>query len=97
VSRESATAVREAELEARVTARKVFLVLSSEDERPREVELLLDGRPLAATEAGEDVRGSRVTVREERLYRLVSLPDVQDRRLTLRFPPGVTGYAFTFG
>jgi Thioredoxin like C-terminal domain len=36
-------------------------------------------------------------VREERLYRLVSLPKVEDRRLTLRLPPGVTGYAFTFG
>jgi Thioredoxin like C-terminal domain len=97
VSRESATAVRDAELEARVTARKVFLVLSSEDERPRQVELLLDGRPVPASEAGEDVTGSRVTVREERLYRLVSLREVQDRRLTLRFPAGVTGYAFTFG
>ena len=43
------------------------------------------------------MRGGRVTVREERLYRLVSLPRVQDRRLTLRVPAGVTGYAFTFG
>jgi cytochrome c biogenesis protein CcdA/thiol-disulfide isomerase/thioredoxin len=97
VSGESATAVGEARLDARVTARKVFLVLSSKDERPREVEVLLDGKPVGASEAGEDVAGGRVTVRDERLYRLVSLPDVQDRRLTLRFAPGVTGYAFTFG
>jgi thioredoxin family protein len=59
--------------------------------------VLLDGRPVGDDEAGEDVRGSRVTVREERLYRLVSLPRVEDRRLTLRVPAGVTGYAFTFG
>jgi cytochrome c biogenesis protein CcdA/thiol-disulfide isomerase/thioredoxin len=97
VSRESATAVRAARIDARVTARKVFLVLSSEGRRPRPVEVLLDGRPVRAAEAGDDVRGGRVTVREERLYRLVSLPRVEDRRLTLRLPSGVTGYAFTFG
>jgi cytochrome c biogenesis protein CcdA/thiol-disulfide isomerase/thioredoxin len=97
VSRESATALRDARLEARVTARKVFLVLSSRGGRPREVEVLLDGRLIGAFEAGEDVASGRVTVREERLYRLVSLPNVQDRRLTLRMPRGVTGYAFTFG
>jgi cytochrome c biogenesis protein CcdA/thiol-disulfide isomerase/thioredoxin len=97
VGAESATAVRDARIEARVTARKVFLVLSSKGGRPRAVEVLLDGRPVGAAEAGADVRGGRVTVREERLYRLVSLDRVEDRRLTLRVPPGVTGYAFTFG
>jgi cytochrome c biogenesis protein CcdA/thiol-disulfide isomerase/thioredoxin len=97
VGQESATAVREARIEARVTARKVFLVLSSKGGRPRHVPVLLDGRPVGPAEAGEDVRGGRVTVREERLYRLVSLPHVEDRRLTLRVPAGVTGYAFTFG
>jgi cytochrome c biogenesis protein CcdA/thiol-disulfide isomerase/thioredoxin len=97
IGQESATAVRDARIEARVTARKVFLVLSSKGGRPRDVEVLLDGRPVRAGEAGEDVRGGRVTVREERLYRLVSLPRVEDRRLTLRVPAGVTAYAFTFG
>ena len=97
VGQESATAVRDARIEARVTARRVFLVLSSKGGRPRSVQVLLDGRPVGDDEAGEDVRGGRVTVREERLYRLVSLPRVEDRRLTLRVPAGVTGYAFTFG
>jgi hypothetical protein len=97
VSGESATAVRDARIDARVTARKVFLVLSSEGRRPRDVQVLLDGRPLGPAEAGDDVRNGRVTVREERLYRLVSLPRVEDRRLTLRLPAGVSGYAFTFG
>src|SRR5918992_3078643 len=97
VGQESATAVRDARIEARVTARKVFLVLSSKGGRPRDLQVLLDGRPVGDGEAGEDVRGGRVTVREERLYRLVSLPRVEDRRLTLRVPAGVTGYAFTFG
>jgi cytochrome c biogenesis protein CcdA/thiol-disulfide isomerase/thioredoxin len=97
VTGEAAKAVAGAEIDARVTARKVFLVLSSEDERPREVEVLLDGRPVTASEAGADVRGGRVTVTGERLYRLVELDRVEDRRLTLRLPAGVSGYAFTFG
>jgi hypothetical protein len=89
--------VANAELQARVTARKVFLVLSSRGERGREVEVLLDGEPIKPSEAGADVRAGRVTVREERLYRLVSLDRVEDRRVTLVVPPGVAGYAFTFG
>ena len=97
VGQESATAVGDSRIEARVTARRVFLVMSSKGGRPRDVQVLLDGRPVGDAEAGEDVRGGRVTVREERLYRLVSLPRVADRRLSLRVPDGVTGYAFTFG
>ncbi|MBA3261601.1 MAG: cytochrome c biogenesis protein DipZ [Thermoleophilaceae bacterium] len=97
ISAESATAVRDARIDARVTARKVFLVLGTSDGRPRQVQVLLDGRPLPEDEAGEDVTGGRVTVRDQRLYRLVSLPKVEDRRLTLELPPGVSGYAFTFG
>jgi cytochrome c biogenesis protein CcdA/thiol-disulfide isomerase/thioredoxin len=97
VTKEAARAVTDAQIDARVTARKVFLVLSSEDERPREVKVLLDGKPIAASEAGADVRAGRVRVSAERLYRLVSLDRVEDRRLTLRLPAGVSGYAFTFG
>ena len=55
VTKEAATAVADAEIDARVTARKVFLVLSSKDELPREVEVLLDGKPIGASEAGADV------------------------------------------
>ena len=54
---ESATAVRDAALSARFLARKVFLVLSSRGDRPRTARVLLDGRPIAAREAGADVRG----------------------------------------
>ena len=46
---------------------------------------------------GPDVHNGLVTVKGERLYTLVSLPHDEQRRLSLRFAPGVTGYAFTFG
>jgi thioredoxin family protein len=46
----------------------------------------LDGEPLR-----------RVAVSGQRLYRLVSLPELADQRLTLHVDPGVSAYAFTFG
>jgi cytochrome c biogenesis protein CcdA/thiol-disulfide isomerase/thioredoxin len=86
VDEESATAVRGAAIQARVVARKVFLVLSAPGPGRRDVEVLIDGEPLR-----------RVAVRGQRLYPLVSLPQVADQRLTLRLDPGVSAYAFTFG
>ncbi len=59
--------------------------------------VLLDGHPISATDAGADVHNGVVTVRRQRLYGLVSLRSDQQHRLSLRFTPGVTGYAFTFG
>jgi hypothetical protein len=38
-----------------------------------------------------------VRVDDQRLYRLVDLPEVGRHALTLGFDPGVSGYAFTFG
>jgi cytochrome c biogenesis protein CcdA/thiol-disulfide isomerase/thioredoxin len=86
VDEESATAVSRAAIHARVVARKVFLVLSAAGPGRHEVAVQLDGEPVR-----------RVTVRGQRLYPLVSLPEVADQRLTLRVDPGVSAYAFTFG
>jgi cytochrome c biogenesis protein CcdA/thiol-disulfide isomerase/thioredoxin len=97
VDEESATAVRGAAIHARVLARKVFLVLAGADSRPQRVEVLLDGDPVPPHAAGADVHAGAVTVRDQRLYDLVSLPEVGDAALTLRLPPGVSAYAFTFG
>jgi cytochrome c biogenesis protein CcdA/thiol-disulfide isomerase/thioredoxin len=97
VGDEAAEAVRGASIGARVRAKAVYLVMSSRGGRPRAVQVLLDGRPIAAAQSGSDVAGGRVVVRRQRLYRLVSLPKTGEHRLTLRFDPGVAGYAFTFG
>jgi hypothetical protein len=78
-------------------AKHVYLVLSSEGERPRQVQVLLDGHPIPNSLAGADVHNGMLTVRGERLYSLVSLPGDAEHRLSLRFAPGVSGYAFTFG
>ncbi|HUA73358.1 MAG TPA: cytochrome c biogenesis protein DipZ [Solirubrobacteraceae bacterium] len=78
-------------------AKHVYLVLSSAGETPRQLQVLLDGRPIPARYAGSDVHGGVVTVRGQRLYTLVSLPHDERRRLSLRFAPGISGFAFTFG
>jgi cytochrome c biogenesis protein CcdA/thiol-disulfide isomerase/thioredoxin len=96
VDEESAEAVADARLDAHVLAKSVYLVLGSRGGR-RHVRVLIDGRPIRAAEAGTDVRGGRLTVTGQRLYRLVALPLAGEHRLSLRFDPGVTGFAFTFG
>jgi len=97
VDGEAARAVRSATLSARVVAKKTYLVLSSAGGRPRRVHVSLDGKPISRADAGADVHGGVLTVRRQRLYRLVNLPKLGEHVLTLRLDPGVSGYAFTFG
>ncbi|MEJ7823999.1 MAG: cytochrome c biogenesis protein DipZ [Solirubrobacteraceae bacterium] len=97
VDEESAQAVRKATITARVVGTAVYLVLASEGDKPRKVQVRLDGKPIAAADAGEDVRDGAVTVRNQRLYSLVKVDSIQEHVLTLRLDPGVSGYAFTFG
>jgi len=94
---ERATAVSSASITGSIHAQKVYLVLSSSGGRPRGLRVLLDGHPLRARESGADVHGGIVTVRGQRLYRLVSLSSAQTHTLRLELSPGVSGYAFTFG
>jgi cytochrome c biogenesis protein CcdA/thiol-disulfide isomerase/thioredoxin len=91
------TAVSNAGIDVEFQAKNVYLVLSSAGNTPRSVQVLLDGRPIPAADAGADVHNGIVTVKGERLYTLASLPRNERHRLSLRFAPGVTGYAFTFG
>jgi cytochrome c biogenesis protein CcdA/thiol-disulfide isomerase/thioredoxin len=97
ISGQPAVAQANAGIEVEFEAKHVYLVLSSPGERPLPVQVLLDDHPIAAADAGADVHDGVVTVRRQRLYTLVSLPHDEQRRLSLRFAPGVTGYAFTFG
>lgn len=97
VGAQPATAVAAATIDAEVQAKRAYLVLSSAGGSPRSVQVQLDGHPIRASQAGADVSGGRVTVIGQRLYSLVSLPHPERHRLTLRFDPGVSGYAFTFG
>jgi cytochrome c biogenesis protein CcdA/thiol-disulfide isomerase/thioredoxin len=92
-----ATAVSSAGVDVTFEAKNVYLVLSSEDGSPRNVQVELDGKPISTADGGADAHGGAVTVTSQRLYSLVSLPGDQQHRLTLHFAPGISGYAFTFG
>jgi cytochrome c biogenesis protein CcdA/thiol-disulfide isomerase/thioredoxin len=95
----NATAGDGAQLQLRFRARRLYLVMGGPGSpgAPRPVQVLLDGRPIAARVAGSDVRGASATVSGDRLYRLVNLPSVQTHTLTVRPAPGVSLYDFTFG
>jgi hypothetical protein len=80
-----------------VQAAKVYLVLTSKGNVPRQGRVLLDGRPLPAEHAGADVKNGIVTITGQRLYELVSFPNAQQFTFTIQLPPGVSAYDFTFG
>jgi thiol-disulfide isomerase/thioredoxin len=83
VEPERIVARRGARLRIRFTAREVNLVLGGSGK----LEVLLDGRRRRALSIGG----------EPRLYRLLELTELREGLLELRFTPGLSAYAFTFG
>jgi cytochrome c biogenesis protein CcdA/thiol-disulfide isomerase/thioredoxin len=86
-----------ASISGAVQAAKVYLVLTSAGNVPRQGRVLLDGRPLPNAHAGADVKNGVLTVTGERLYSLISFPTAEQFAFTVQLPPGVTAYDFTFG
>jgi cytochrome c biogenesis protein CcdA/thiol-disulfide isomerase/thioredoxin len=81
----------------RFQAAHVYLVLTSAGNVPRRLRVLLDGHPISAADSGADVHDSYVTVKGQRLYGLISLPQAQQHTFTIQIPPGISAYDFTFG
>jgi cytochrome c biogenesis protein CcdA/thiol-disulfide isomerase/thioredoxin len=92
-----APAAAGASISGAVQAAKVYLVLTSAGNVPRQGRVLLDGGPLPDAHAGTDVKNGVLTVTGERLYSLISFPTAQQFAFTVQLPPGVTAYDFTFG
>ena len=98
VNCQSATPVSDgASITGRFQAAHVYLVMTSAGNIPRTVKVLLDGKPISTSRAAPTSTTGSVTVRGQRLYSLVSLPDDQQHLLTVQLPPGVSAYDFTFG
>jgi cytochrome c biogenesis protein CcdA/thiol-disulfide isomerase/thioredoxin len=83
VERERIVAGRGARLRLHFLAQKVYLVLGG---RGR-LEVFVGGRPV------KSVRVNGLS----RLYTLLSYPQLSEGALELRFTPGISAYAFTFG
>jgi cytochrome c biogenesis protein CcdA/thiol-disulfide isomerase/thioredoxin len=97
IGTQPAEAISGAGLALHFEAKNVYLVLSSQNERPMQVQVMLDGHTISAQDSGADVHDGIVTVRRQRLYWLVALPGDQSHELELRFADGVVAYDFTFG
>lgn len=96
VDSEAITARDKAVLRFAIAAKNVYLV-SGQGESGA-VEVLLDGTPISQTKfAGHDVKDSRVTIDEAKLYELVRYDSFRQGTLELRVPSGVTLNVFTFG
>ncbi len=78
------------------TARKVFLVLGSENGKPVDVKILLNGKPVTDA-AGADVKNSTLSVDHEMLYELINQDVVKSGLLNFKPTSRLQAYAFTFG
>ncbi len=75
-------------------AKDVHIVASGPD---TDVQVLLDGKPITSSDAGQDVQNGIVHVSENRLYTVVSSQQVATHTVTLIAKPGFQIYTFTFG
>lgn len=84
-------------LQLKFVARQVYLVLSSE--KPALLQVLLDGKPIAAENYTADIDpAGKLAVKEARKYDVLTVPgELKPHLLTLVVPKGVKAYAFTFG
>jgi cytochrome c biogenesis protein CcdA/thiol-disulfide isomerase/thioredoxin len=97
IGAEHVQAGRDFAIDLAFRARQVFLVLGG-DGTPLTGQVLLDGRPIPASLAGDDVGpNGRLVVTDHRLYRLADLGKPGTGRITIRLAPGTSAYAFTFG
>jgi cytochrome c biogenesis protein CcdA/thiol-disulfide isomerase/thioredoxin len=83
VERQRIVAVDRARLRLGFLAQNVYLVLGGHGS----LQVLVDGKPVRTIQVGG----------LSRLYTLLRYPNLHQGELELRFAPGVTAYAFTFG
>ncbi len=87
IGAQSGTAVRDARIDVRFTAKNVYLVLAPPvSGGGGRVRVLVDGKPTKS-----------VKVSSQRLYTLAELPRAGEHRLSLVLSKGTSAYAFTFG
>jgi cytochrome c biogenesis protein CcdA/thiol-disulfide isomerase/thioredoxin len=98
VSSDQAVPKSGSELTFRFSAKDLYLVMRSADGKPRSLKVFLDGKPVTPDVAGSDVKNDVVTVVEDRLYTLISLPAAGVHTLKIQFiDNNLQLYAFTFG
>ena len=99
ISNESAAMVKNGVIEYNFFANNVYLVMNPSSNGNSRVKVLLDGKPIPASEAGADVSSGEVQLDQDRLYNLVNLHGSAGKHvLRLEFEDsGTEVFAFTFG
>lgn len=98
VSDEHSTSTPNSILEYNFNASKVFLVMRSNNETPKEIKVYIDGKLISENQSGIDINNGVITVNSDRLYDLVNLDEIENHTLRLEFQDeGVEVFAFTFG
>ena len=79
-------------------SKDTFLVMRTSDEKEGRVKVYIDDVEIGSSFAGDDVQNAVVTVKEDRLYNLVRLPQPGRHTLKLEFlDSNIEVFAFTFG
>ena len=100
IKQDEAIAGKDAVLNYKFIAGKVFLVLRPGSEgTTQKVKVLLDGKPVDGSSAGSDVDDGEIMVNSDKLYNLINLRGKSGTHvLQLEFEtPGTEAFAFTFG
>lgn len=96
VESESITAQSASKIRFKIGSKEAYVVASAP--QGGTIDIMLNGKPISAEIAGQDVSSGRVQVGESKLYRLVSLPAFQSSyELELSVSAGVSLNVFTFG
>jgi hypothetical protein len=97
-TKEAGTALGGSSLNLDFQAQRVYVVLGPATAGRRGlVQVQLDGKPIPADAAGDDVHDGVVTVDRQRLYNVVNLKSLGGGYLSLRVQNGLSAYSFTFG
>lgn len=98
VSDEHSTSTANSTLEYNFNASKVFLVMRSNNETPKEIKVYLDGKLIPESQSGIDIKNGTITINSDRLYDLINIDEIENHTLRLEFQDeGVEVFAFTFG
>ena len=82
----------------RFNAGNVYLVMRPASLQGGRVKIFLDGKPVDAANAGNDVVNGIVTIDKDRLYELIKLTVPGSHELRLEYiDDGIEAFAFTFG
>lgn len=76
----------------------INLVIASPQNKPATFSLEFDGAPLSEDVRGDDVKDSKITISDPRMYNIFRADQFTSGTLKLKdLPPGIRLYAFSFG